>query len=51
MQRHHKHVQEIWLSESKLATVTPSQHPAVTQMHHTPNYKYVIKMHLIKRGD
>lgn len=27
----------------KLATVTPSQHPAVTQMHHTPNYKYVIK--------
>lgn len=36
----------------KLATVTPSQHPAVTQMHHTPNYKHVIKkMHLIKRGD
>lgn len=27
----------------KLATVTPSQHPAVTQMHHTPNYKHVIK--------
>lgn len=27
----------------KLATVTPSQHPPVTQMRHTPNYEYVIK--------